>query len=327
MFSFWISEEACVDGIHYANYQFSGFGTINIMTETRAAPSVLWLRSFEAAARTLNFTAAGTELGLTQAAVSQHIKLLEASLGVSLFRRLPRGVELTSDGGAYLPHVQAAFRSLTRSTEDLFGARADTTLRLLGPVSFMTLWLAPRLGRLRKAFPHVRVSISTMHVPADYLSADFDFDIRFGIGDFSGRSSQRLTQESYLPAAAPALISTLQDAARWPDLPLLSVSGPRELWPTWFAAAALPVPPRPPLRFDSFITALEAARHGAGVLLASRPLSDAALADGSLAKLSDVEVRADSGHFITHAAGRTLGPVQRNFLDWIIEESGNHPRV
>jgi LysR family transcriptional regulator of beta-lactamase len=297
---------------------------IFIMTEKRASPSVLWLRSFEAAARVLNFTAAGAELGLTQAAISQHIKLLEAELGVALFRRLPRGVELTAEGGTYLPHVQAAFRSLTRSTEDLFGTSAEATLRLLGPVSFMTLWLAPRLANFRQRFPHVRLGISTMHVPADYLSPDFDFDIRFGIGDFTGRSSERLTVESYLPAAAPSLLASLADAAHWPELSLLSVSGARELWPSWFAAAAMPVPPRPPLRFDSFITALEAARHGAGVLLATRPLGNAALTDGSLMRLSDVELRADSGHFITFAAGRTLRPLHEAFLDWIRSEGRNH---
>lgn len=76
---------------------------------------------------TLNFTAAGPELGLTQAAICQHIKLLEVDLGASLFRRLPRGVELTPEGAAYLPHVQAAFHSLTCGTEDLFGAHAETT--------------------------------------------------------------------------------------------------------------------------------------------------------------------------------------------------------
>jgi len=291
------------------------------MANRQAPPSVLWLRSFEAAARALNFTAAGNELGLTQAAISQHIKLLEADLGVPLFRRLPRGVELTPEGAAYLPHVQAAFRSLTRSTEDLFGAHADTTLRILGPVSFMTLWLAPRLAAFRERFANVQLVISTMHVPADYLSQEFDFDIRFGIGDFIGRTSRRLTVESVLPAASPDLLCSLMDRDRWPDLPLLSVSGARELWPGWFAAAAMPVPSRPPLRFDSFVTALEAARHGAGVLLAARPLADAALTDGSLVPLSDIEVRGDAGHFITYAAGRTLKPQHVAFLDWVYGEA------
>ncbi|MBL0371343.1 LysR family transcriptional regulator [Rhizobium sp. KVB221] len=291
------------------------------MTEKRPSPSVLWLRSFEAAARTLNFTAAGNEIGLTQAAISQHIKLLEAELGVPLFRRLQRGVELTAEGGAYLPHVQAAFRSLDRSTNDLFGTRSLETLTLLGPVSFMTLWLAPRLADFRATFPHVRLEMATMHLPADYLAGDYHFDIRFGMGDFIGRTSHRLTTETFLPAASPSLVSTLEDAGSWPSLPLLSVSGARELWPSWFSAAGLPPPAQPRLRFDSFITALEAACHGAGALLASRPLVDAHLADGRLVALSDFEMAADAAHFITFAAGRALKPLDSMFLDWMIAQS------
>lgn len=292
------------------------------MTKRQAQPSVLWLRSFEAAARTLNFTAAGVELGLTQAAISQHIKLLEAELGIRVFNRLPRGVELTAEGGAYLPHVQAAFRSLARSTEELFGKRHETRIRLLAPISFLTLWLAPRLAAFRERFPETRLVMSTMHVPADYLGGEHDFEIRFGMGDFHNRVSHRLTQERLVPSAAPSLIRSLGGtSADWTGLPLLSVSGGREMWPAWFAAAALPVAPVARLQFDSFVAALEAARAGAGVLLASRPLADEALADGSLERLSDLEVASDAGHFVTHAAGRALASPQADVLDWLLGQA------
>lgn len=267
------------------------------MTEKLVPPPLVWLRAFEAAARTLSFTAAAVELGLTQAAISQHVRLLEAELGVPLFTRLRRGVQLTAEGGAYLPHVQAAFRSLARSTGELFGPKTEMTVSILGPVSFMTLWLAPRLADFRAAFPSILLAMSTMHLPSDYPGAEHDFDIRFGMGDFIGRTSHRLTVESLVPAAAPSLLATLQHGSDWPRLPLLSVSGGREMWPNWFASAALPVPARPLFRFDSLVTALEAARRGAGVLLASRPLADAALTDGSLRRLSDVELTGDAGHF------------------------------
>lgn len=293
------------------------------MPERLVLPPLVWLRAFEAAARTLNFTAAAAELGLTQAAVSQHVRLLEAELGVLLFTRLRRGVQLTPEGGAYLPHVQAAFRSLARSTGELFGPKAEPTVSILGPVSFMTLWLAPRLAAFRAAFPNVLLAMSTMHLPSDYPGVEHDFDIRFGMGEFTGRTSHRLTVESLVPAATPRLVATLRDPSDWPRLPLLSVSGGREMWPNWFAAAALPVPARPMLRFDSFMTALEAARGGAGVVLASRPLADAALADGSLRRLSDIELTGDAGHFITSSAGRGFRPLQREVLAWMVEQAGS----
>ena len=77
-------------------------------------PPLAWLRAFEAAARRLSFTGAANEIGLTQAAVSQQIRLLESRLRVKLFRRMRRGVELTAEGAAYLPHVQSGF-ALTRA--------------------------------------------------------------------------------------------------------------------------------------------------------------------------------------------------------------------
>ena len=281
-----------------------------------------WLRSFEASARRQSFTAAGEELGLTQAAVSQHIKCLEETLGTALFRRLRRGVELTPEGGAYLPHVQAAFRSLASSTAELFGPRSGRIVTLRSPISFTSLWLAPRLPAFAATFPDTRLEITTIHVPADYVGEAEGFDIRFGIQPFAGRESYRLTFERLVPAAAPFLLRGLRDAAQWSRLPLLSVSGAREMWPDWFACAGLSPPPgRAFLVCDSFVVAFEAACAGAGVVLASRPLADAALADGRLVWLSEIELAGEAGHFITCRAGRALSPQEQSVLDWMRGEA------
>ncbi|TIX68957.1 MAG: LysR family transcriptional regulator, partial [Mesorhizobium sp.] len=92
-----------------------------------ALPPLDWLRSFEAAARLSNFTAAAAELGLTQAAVSQHIRALEQRLKTRLFVRLARGVALSPEGAAYLPHIQSAFATIANSTTELFEPRAVQT--------------------------------------------------------------------------------------------------------------------------------------------------------------------------------------------------------
>src|SRR5689334_17435096 len=119
-------------------------------------PPLDWLRVFEACARRENFTAAGADLGITQATVSQQIRLLEERLGVRLFVRLRRGVALTTEGAAYLPHVQSALLSLSRSTAELFGGRGQRAIALRSPISFAALWLAPRLASFGIAFPGVR---------------------------------------------------------------------------------------------------------------------------------------------------------------------------
>lgn len=289
---------------------------------TEPAPPLPWLKAFEVAARRLSFTAAGEELGLTQAAISQQIKLLEARLGTTLFIRLPKGVALTAQGAAYLPHVQSAFALISRSTGELFGPRSGRTITLSSPISFTSLWLAPRLAAFGADLPGVHLAISTIHLPQDYDRQTADLDIRFGTGSFAGRISHRLTSERLVPVASPGMA---RGFTTWNAAVLLSVAGAREMWPDWFALAGLPPPPRARHSFDSFIAAFEAARAGAGILLGSRPLVDPALHDGTLAVLSDVELQSDAGHFVTYPAGASLDYQQKGLVDWLVRQA-NPPR-
>ncbi|WP_404927548.1 LysR family transcriptional regulator [Mesorhizobium sp. ORM16] len=281
-------------------------------------PPLDWLRSFEAAARLSNFTAAAAELGLTQAAVSQHVRLLEDRLKTRLFSRLARGVALLPEGAAYLPHIQSAFATIGSSTAELFEPRAVETVTLRAPISFALLVLVPKLPDLAKALPRIHVDLVTIHRPTDYDLPGSALDIRFGNGSFPGRLADRLTAERLVPVAAPALASD----ADWTSLPLLLVAGAREMWAEWFAAAGLVGHPRRSHRFDSFVAAMEAARAGAGVLLGSRPLIDAALESKALARLSDFELPSTSGHFLTKAPIARLTGAEQDFRQWLLSRLG-----
>lgn len=277
-------------------------------------PPLDWLRSFEAAARLSNFTAAATELGLTQAAVSQHIRLLEERLKVRLFARLARGVALSPEGAAYLPHIQSAFTTIGNSTRELFEPRAVQTVTLRVPISFALLMLVPALPALAIDFPHLRLDMVTIHRPADYDEPGSVLDIRFGNGAFSGREAERLTVERLLPVASAGLAGD----ADWTSRPLLLVAGAREMWAEWFAAAGLAGHTARAHRFDSFVAAMEAAKAGAGVLLGSRPLINAALAQRVLLPLSGFELTSTSGHFLTRPTGRRLTDAEREFSRWLL---------
>lgn len=283
---------------------------------TDPSPPLIWLKAFEAAARHASFTLAAAELGLTQAAVSQQIKALEGRLGAKLFHRQQRGVALSAEGSAYLPHVQQAFASLARSTQELFGRRSRQTMTILSPISFAALWLAPRLAALERATAGLAIDITTMHTPEAYEATEAVFDIRFGLGDWPGRTAYRLTTERLTPVAAPAALKgrTKPAADIWERLPLLAVHGAREMWPDWFALAGEPPRGMARYRFDSFIAAMAAAEAGAGILLGSRPLIDGALRRKSLVALSRFELPSTAGHFLTHAAGRPSTPAQTAFL-------------
>ena len=261
-------------------------------------PPLEWLRVFEAAGRTGSFTAAAHELNLTQAAVSQRIRNLEARLDCRLFVRLRRGVELSADGEAYLPHVQTALATLARSTGDLFAAPRGR-LTIATPLSVAGLWIAPRLAALKSELPSVEVSIATIHRPADYAAAEADFEVRFGAGDWPRRRGVRLFPEVLAPLAAPSLLKRAED---WRRLPQIAVSGPRDGWREWAAATGV-TPPRPPqLRFDSFAPALAAALSGAGVLLGSLALVEPELEAGRLVRLPEPLIEMSRAYWLTWRA-------------------------
>ncbi|RVB59403.1 LysR substrate-binding domain-containing protein, partial [Mesorhizobium sp. M7A.F.Ca.CA.002.03.2.1] len=117
-----------------------------------------------------------------------------------------------------------------------------------------------------------------------------------------------------VPVAAPGLVGD----ADWTSLPLLLVAGAREMWAEWFAAARLAGHPRRSHRFDSFVAAMEAAKAGAGVLLGSRPLVDAALDSKTLVRLSDFELSSTSGHFLTKASTARLTGAEQDFRQWLL---------
>ena len=118
-------------------------------------PPLNWLRTFEAAARLLNFTAAADELGLTQSAVSQQVRGLEHHLGRPLFHRLPRGLALTEGGVALNPLVAEVLGRLESGTTGIFGEGRRQVLRICATASFSMLWLAPRLESFRQLHPEI----------------------------------------------------------------------------------------------------------------------------------------------------------------------------
>jgi len=241
-----------------------------------------WIRAFEVAARCGSFTGAAAETGLTQSAISQRIANLEQRLGARLFVRRARRIDLSVEGEAWLPHVQAALENLRESSETLFGITRDH-LTLSASTSITELWIAPRLRGLA-ARTGAQISIRTMVVSSDTSSDDDTIRIRYGSGDWSQAYKAPLYEECLSPVAAPALLTC---SPSWQSLPRIAVSGPRPGWSEWAERTGSPSTPVPTLRFDTFSSALAAATAGNGVLLASLPLCRKELASGSLERVSD----------------------------------------
>lgn len=127
----------------------------------RRLPHVTWLRSFEAAARHSSFSAAADELALTPAAVSQQIRQLEHHLGIQLFKRLPKGVQLTDIGQAYAQPVRKSFVEMQAATDGLFRLQRKSVVRVRCSISFAALILAPLLRDFARIHPNIDVELST----------------------------------------------------------------------------------------------------------------------------------------------------------------------
>ncbi|MEP4036674.1 MULTISPECIES: LysR family transcriptional regulator [unclassified Pseudophaeobacter] len=240
-----------------------------------------WVRAFETTARLGSFTAAARETGLTQPAISQRIGNLEHQLGTKLFVRKTRAIHLTTEGEAWLPHVQASLNALRDSSEALFGVGRNKIV-ISASSSIVQHWITPRLPALLAA-SGAEVTINTMVLSGDAAEEDGTVKIRYGAGDWPGMYKAPLFEERIAPMAAPALLQTTKD---WRDLPRLSVSGPRPSWRDWREFSGQVTTSPTALRYDTFASALAAARAGLGVLLGSLPLCQADLDSGALIQVS-----------------------------------------
>lgn len=282
-------------------------------------PPLTWLRAFEGAARTLSFTHAAAELGLTQAAISKHVKSLELHLRQQLFIRRPRSLELTKSGAAYLPKVQDALERLASGTREVFGPRRVTALTLRCAVSFGVKWLAPRLPDFLDRHPGKSVRILSS-VWSDAFDKDaFDLDIQYGTGDWAGMASHRLTYETITPLCAPDVAARLTSPSDLAGQRLLHVLGYQEGWAIWLKAAGARVDPGLGVQVDTSLTAFALAEQGAGVALGRSSLTAGDLASGRLVAPFDLAVPIDEAFHLLRPIAGTPHPDAALFADWVMQ--------
>ena len=274
----------------------------------RALPPLTWFRAFEAAARHLNFTAAADEIGLTQSAVSQHVRSLETRLGVALFLRKARGLALTDEGRKLQPQVGAALEMLGAATEGYDLGDTDNLVTVATSVSVAQWLIAPNLRQFLDAHPGIRVRILSTIWPDEFKSSIADVDIRFGSEKQVGAGATRLMPDDLIPVAAPGW------SGEWLDQPMIEAVGTSDGWRAWALATGLDRVPQPTLHMDSYGMALEMAVRGNGVALTSSLLAAGPLARGDVALVSPHRIAATEGYFL---ATNTDSPAATAFGDWV----------
>ncbi|MHA6723498.1 LysR substrate-binding domain-containing protein [Sphingomonas sp. RS2018] len=274
------------------------------------------LRAFEASARHLSFTRAGLELCVGQAAVSHQVNRLEALLGVTLFRRLPRGLALTDEGAALVPVLVDGFDRMAAVLERYQGGRMCEPLALAVVGTFATGWLLPRLSDFATAHPFVDVRLRTNNNRVDLAGEGLDYAIRFGDGTWHGAVAEPLMPAPLLPMATPAVAARLAAPADLMRETLLR-SYRADEWPRWFDGTDVPTPPLRGPMFDSSVTMAVAAMAGAGIALLPAAMFREALSSGAL--VAPFERGIDTGRYwLTRLKTRQPSAAMTAFRDWLL---------
>jgi len=275
------------------------------------------LRAFEAAARHMSFTKAGLELRVTQAAVSHLVKSLEATLGVPLFRRVPRGLALTDEGQALLPAVSEAFGQL-RNAVDAFAKERVHEIVTVGVVgTFAAGWLLPRLPEFRKNYPHIDLRILTNNNRVDIAGEGLDFAIRFGDGLWHGTEATHLLSAPLSPLCSPKIGKRLRRLDALAKEELLR-SYRDEEWRRWFAAAHTACPPiRGPV-FDSSIVMAHAATRGEGIALLPVRMFAQEIREKRLMQPFRTEIAAGD-YWLTALKSKRQTSGMQSFRTWLLK--------
>lgn len=306
-------------------------------------PPLNSLRAWEAAARHASFKKAADELHVTAAAVSHQVKALEAYLGVKLFERKPRGLELTDEARAALPKLQEGFECLAVAVERSRRHAETGALTVSAPPSFGARWLVPRLQLFTAAHPDVDLRVETSMqtidqlepATADLASIDLRDDvpgvsIRFGNGHYPGYRVDLLFPVSYVAVCSPSLLhgehplrtpADLQHQVLLHDdtIPALAE---RPRWEEWFRAAGVPgVDTSHGPHFNNSLLALGAAVDGVGVALGMSPLVLADIAAGRLVAPFDAAIHSNFAYFLTCAEAIADRPKVALLRDWLLAEA------
>lgn len=295
------------------------------------------LRTFESVARLRGFGRAAEELGVTQSAVSQHVKSLEEWLGRRLLNRAGGRTTATEEGARLAAAVADGFGQVAAVCNALRENGAENlTIGLSCLPGFAFNWLFPRLINFDQRHPEFPVSIMTSATLANFTDDEADIAIRYGLGGYAGLHVEKLMAERLFPVCAPVLLERgprLETPADLAGHTLLydeiaDIGGNPPTWDYWAqeVGAVLPKPVRA-RRFGQSNMVVQAAVRGFGVALGREPLVIDALRDGTLVRPFAGLVPSQFAYWIVCPAGALKSNRIRAIRDWLHDEVARMPPI
>ena len=296
----------------------------------RRIPGLNALRTFEAAARHLNFTRAAEELNVSAAAVSAQIKTLEEQLGARLLWRTSRTVRLTEAGDELRLAVGEALDIVGQAVGRITTPSGRPTLKVSTGFSFAAKWLVPRLERFRRRYPDLDVRIDVTNQLVDFVRDEIDVAIRFGSGHYPGMKVDRLFEEQVSPVCSPRLLDgdpplRVPEDLRHHQLIHEAWQAQDNTWPDWrmwlLAAGLEDIDVQRGLHLEQSALSIQAAVDGHGVALGTTSLVADDLAAGRLVQPFVLSLSVPRfSYYLVVPRHRMAQPSVRAFRDWLLTE-------
>jgi LysR family glycine cleavage system transcriptional activator len=293
----------------------------------RPLPPLNALKAFEATARHLSFSKAADELAVTPAALSHQIRGLEDLLGLKLFHRRARTIELTEAARLLYPGIRSGFESLRAAVEQLDRAKADRILVVSATPGLTAKWLVPRLYRFLSTHPDIDTRISASAAYANFTFDGVDVGIRLSSGVHPDLHVEKLSDEWLVPLCSPRLLEGERPLASPQDLAgftLIQVDLPGLVptWADWLAMTGVTgVDAGRSLRLNVADHALDAASEGVGVVLGYKLVASHDIGLGRLVMPFGPQLAVPGrAYYFVCAKGHERRPAIKAFRDWVFAE-------
>lgn len=295
----------------------------------RDLPSLSLLQTFELAARRLNFTEAAEELCITQSAVSRQIRSLEEQIGVPLFNRLHRALELTAEGKTLFETVTRNLDEIGTTIREIQAVKGFPQLTVGTSVSFAYFWLMPRLAKFSEAHPEIDLRILASDQALDLSKGTADIGVLYGDGQWPGFKSDLLFGEEVYPVCGPAYQDQegkLERPTDFLEATLLHLDSGGSIWggvdwQVWLRTHGVTdLPTRRGIRLNNYPMIIQAALGNRGVALGWSYIVDEMVDQGLLVNPLDLTLKTEKGYYLVSSKEAVPQSASAAFRDWILEE-------
>ena len=286
------------------------------------------LITFEAAGRHLNFTHAGSELNVTQAAVSRQIKVLEEDLGLALFNRLHRGLELTTEGRHLHTSVTMGLEHIANTANELRTGSRTAGITISCSVTFASYWLLARIASYRNHYPDTDIKLLAAAKVRDLIAKNVDLAVRYGKGNWGNVVADHLFDNYVFPVCSPTYLdkhgpfTNLKEIAGASLLHLKQFDRNWVSWESWFEYFNESLPDSTyDIQFDNYTVLISAALRGDGLALCSSHLAEDFIARKELVRPIEARLPSEYSFFLLRSEERELRPEAKKFHSWLLAEA------